>query len=93
MAGDGQEAGVTTVRQYFLKHADIVLCMYCTVLGNPRAPTPSEGRYRGMADSAPYAACGQQAATQRHRWARANEQVVASTFRGGGATARRQTRK
>ena len=32
-------------------------------------------------------------ATKRHRWARANRQVVASTYRGGGATARRKTRK
>ena len=31
--------------------------------------------------------------TQRHRWARNNEQIVASKFRGGGAAARRQTDK
>ena len=33
-------------------------------LRNPRAPTVSEGRYRGMADSASYATCGHRAATQ-----------------------------
>ena len=36
-----------------------------------------------MADSASYATCGQRAATRRHRWARANEQVVTSKFREG----------
>ena len=36
-----------------------------------------------------YGACGQRAATQRHRWAQAYQRVVASTFRGGGgATAK-----
>ena len=34
-----------------------------------------------MADSASYAACGQRAATRRHRWA--NGQVVVSKFLGG----------
>ena len=58
-------------------------------LRNRRAPTVSEGRYRGMAESVPYAACGQRAATLRPRWARANEHVVASKFRGTGATAQR----
>ena len=46
-----------------------------------------------MADSAAYAACGQRAATQRHRWVRVMEHAVASKFRGGGATARGQKRK
>ena len=62
-------------------------------LRNPRAPTVSEGRYLGMVDSASYATCGHRAATQRHRWARANGHVVASKFQGGGATARPQTRE
>ena len=37
-------------------------------LRNQRVPAVSAGRYRGMADCASYAACGQRAATQRHRW-------------------------
>ena len=41
---------------------------------NPRAPRISEDRHRGMSDYASYAACGQRAATLRHRWARANEE-------------------
>ena len=44
-----------------------------------------------MTDSGSYAARGQRAAAQRHRWMRANEHVVASNVRGGGATARRQS--
>ena len=63
-------------------------------LRNPRAPTVSEGLYRGMADYTLSAACwGKRAATQRHRWARANEHLVASEFREGEATARRQKRQ
>ena len=44
----------------------------------PRAPAVFEGRYRGMEDSDSCADCGPRAATRRHRWARANEHVVAS---------------
>ena len=49
-------------------------------LRNPCTQTVSEERYRGMADSASHAAWGKWTATstQRHRWARGNEHVVAS---------------
>ena len=52
-------------------------------------PMVSEGRYRDMADSALYADCGQRATSQTSRWARTNEQVVASKPRGD--TARRKS--
>ena len=55
------------------------------------APTVSEGRYRGMADSSSYADFGQRATSQRSRWARANEHVAASKPRGGRNTARRKS--
>ena len=53
------------------------------------SPTVSEGRYRGMADSASYADCRERATPQRSRGARANEHAAASRPRGGGDTARR----
>ena len=63
---------------------DLLSCLEIRLieaLRNPRAPTVPECRFRGMADSASHAACGQRAATQRHRWTRANEHIVASIFK------------
>ena len=54
------------------------------------APTVSEGRYRGVADSASYAGCRERATPQRNRGARANKHVAASKPRGGGDTAARR---
>ena len=62
-------------------------------LRNPCTPTVSIDHRRGMADSALYSDCKKRAASERHRWARANEHLVASNFRRAGATARRQERK
>ena len=55
------------------------------------APTVSEGRYRGMADSASYTDCRERATPQRSRGARANEHVAASKPRREGDTARRNS--
>ena len=54
------------------------------------APTVSESRYRGMAESASYADCRERATPQRSRGPRANEHVAASKPRGGD-TARRNS--
>ena len=54
------------------------------------APTVSESRYMGMADSASYAGCRERATPQRNRGARANKHVAASKPRGGGDTAARR---
>ena len=59
-------------------------------LRNPRrinGPV-SEGRYRGVADSASYAGCRERATSQRSRGARANKHVAASKPRGGDTAAR-----
>ena len=54
-------------------------------------PTVSEGRYRGIADSASYTDCRERATPPKSRGARANEHVAASKPRGGGDTARRNS--
>ena len=56
--------------------------------GSADYPTVSEGRYRGMADSAWYADCRERATPQRSCGARANEHVAASKPRGGDTTRR-----
>ena len=56
-----------------------------------RNPHLSEGRYRGMADSASYADWRERATAQRSRGARANDHVAASNPRGAGDTARRNS--
>ena len=72
----------------FLKKMRLIMA-----LRNPRRPTVSEGRDRGLSESVLYATSGQRVATQRHHWARVNYHVVASKFRGRDSTARRQKRK
>ena len=55
------------------------------------SPTVSEGRYRGMADSASYADCRERATPQGSRGAWANEHVVAASKPRGGDTARKNS--